>query len=183
MRVVGGSAKGRPLESPSARGVRPTSALVRGAVFNILGPDRVEGKRVLDLFAGTGALGIEALSRGAVWADFVDRSARQCAVIRRNLRALGFDDRAGVHCVDVLKALETLKGGYDLVLMDPPYRMPSLDPVLRALGTGRLLNPGAVVVVGHSKRQQVAERYGVLVRYRSRRYGDSQVDFFAPGEA
>lgn len=182
MRVIGGIAKGRCLESPSVRTARPTSELVRGAIFNILG-ERVVGVKALDIYAGTGALGIEALSRGASWADFVDNDPKQCVVIKRNLESTGFTTMATVHCTDVIKAMDALEGRYDLVLMDPPYKLHTLDPVLEKLAISKLLAEKAVVVVGHSKRQVVKPAYGDMSVAVTRRYGDSQVDFFVKGGA
>ena len=137
---------------------------------------------MLDLFAGTGSLGIEALSRGVPEADFVESNRRQCLRIRENLHDLGLSQGAKVHCREAAQALPELEGPYHLVLMDPPYRMTDLSPVLNPLGELSLeaspLELGAMVVVGHSKRVQLADRYGTLSRTDARRYGDSMVDFF-----
>ncbi len=178
MRVLSGFAGGRPLKGPAIPGARPTSELVRGAIFNVLGP--LEGRivRVLDLFAGTGSLGIEALSRGVGQADFVESNRRQCQRIRENLQGLGLSQGASVHCKEAAQAVRDLPGSYQLVLMDPPYKMTDLSPVLGPLGNSASLEQGAMVVVGHSKRVQLAEGYGSLVRTGDRRYGDSMVDFF-----
>ena len=139
--------------------------------------------KVLDLFAGTGSLGIEALSRGVPQADFVESNRRQCQRIRENLQDLGLSQDATVHCREAAQALRELAGPYQLVLMDPPYRMTDLSPVLTPLGeapslTEGPLETGAIVVVGHSKRVQLADTYGSLSRTDGRRYGDSMVDFF-----
>ena len=166
---------------PAERSARPTSALVKGAIFNILRPEQVKGVRALDMYAGSGSLGIEALSRGCSWADFVEQAASECAIIRRNLKETGFAHQAKVYCMSVERALETLQGPYGLVLMDPPYKLPTLDPVLEHLAASRLLESDAVVVVGHSKRQELKPNYGDMVAVRSRRYGDSQIHFFAKG--
>ncbi len=179
MRVIGGAAKGRRLQGSANPQARPTSELVRGAIFNILGD--VEGVLILDLFAGTGALGIEALSRGAKWADFVEHNLRQCDVIRANLVATKFVDMAQVHTMSVQSAFKTLRGPYDLVLMDPPYNLESLYPVLEGLGQAPLLGESALVVVGHSKRQPVEKSYGPLIHDSSHRYGDSLVELFRRG--
>ena len=137
---------------------------------------------MLDLFAGTGSLGIEALSRGVPHADFVESSRRQCLRIRENLHDLGLSQGAIVHCKEAIQAMRDLEGPYQLVLMDPPYRMTDLSPVLVPLGDtspeASPLEGGALVVVGHSKRVQLADNYGALSRTNGRRYGDSMVDFF-----
>ena len=179
MRVVGGIAKGRKLGSPAVPGARPTSELVRGAIFNILGTRLVEGARIADLFAGTGSLGIEGLSRGAVWADFVEHNPLQCAVLRSNLKSTGLSDGGRVYCMRAERALQALTGPYRVVLMDPPYRLETLDPILETLARMSLIEGEGVVVVGHSKRLGLNDRYGTLSKVLSRRYGDSTVDFFS----
>src|SRR5688572_24535053 len=129
MRVIAGSARGRTLKGPPARrrgdrsgGARPSSDMVRGAVFSALEAMGADYTRVLDLYAGTGALGIEALSRGADWCDFVERDRVMAEVIRENLRLTGFDDRAKVYPVAAGRVQEGLvEGPYTLVLADPPY--------------------------------------------------------------
>ena len=163
-------------------GVRPTSELVRSGIFNALGPLDSFAVRALDLYAGTGSLGIEALSRGAVWADFVERHPRQCAVLRQNVASTGFAERAGVHCMSAAKAVSILEGPYQLVLMDPPYRLTSIDEVVEGLVGSTLLESGARVVVGHSKRVALRGAYRDLTRTRSYPYGDSAVDFFEKGD-
>jgi pantetheine-phosphate adenylyltransferase len=151
---------------------------VRGAIFNVLGPLDSFPVRALDLYAGTGSLGIEALSRGAVWADLVERHPRQCAVLRENVASTGFAEQAGVHCMSATRALGTLEGPYQLVLMDPPYKLTSLDDVVEGLARSTLLESGTRVVVGHSKRLTLQGTYLDLTRTGSYRYGDSAVDFF-----
>lgn len=181
MRVLSGYAGGRPLKGPAIPGARPTSELVRGAIFNVLGPLDGRIAKVLDLFAGTGSLGIEALSRGVPHADFVESNRRQCLRIRENLHDLGLSQGATVHCREAAQAVRELEGPYQLVLMDPPYRMTDLSSVLGPLGENPGASPlaaGAMVVVGHSKRVQLADSYGTLSRTNDRRYGDSMVDFF-----
>ena len=181
MRVVGGAARGRRMRGAVISGVRPTSELVRGAIFNVLAPLDLTPIRVLDLYAGSGSLGIEALSRGAAWADFVERHPRQCAVIRENLESIGFADRGQVHCMKVEAAYTTLRGPYMLVLMDPPYKLASLDGVLEALAGSDLLGDGATLVVGHSSKAGLKDGYRDLRMTGSYRYGDSAVDFFEKG--
>ena len=176
--MVGGVAKGRRLRGATVSGARPTSELVRGAIFNVLGPLDGASVRVLDLFAGSGSLGIEALSRGAGWADFVEHHPRQCAAINENLATTGFAERARVYFMEVGKALSVLRGGYHLVLMDPPYRLTSLGGILESMTQSALLEEGATVVVGHSKRLVLESHYNNLALVDHYRYGDSTVDFF-----
>ena len=175
--MVSGRAGGLRLKGPAIPGARPTTELVRGAIFNSLGSLEGTGAHVLDLFAGSGSLGIEALSRGAESADFVERNPRQCDHIRENLSHTGLADRATVYCMDADVALKTLEGPYHLVLMDPPYKLESVGEILSSLDSSDLLEPGARVVVGHSKRLVWGDRYVRLVRVSSRRHGDSVVEF------
>ncbi len=182
MRVAGGQARGRRLKGAVVPGVRPTSERARAAIFNILPPRVCHGTRVLDLFAGTGSLGIEALSRGAAWGDLVERNRRQCRVIGENLAAAGFSDMARVHCADVYRMLGALNGGYQLVLLDPPYQMTGLDQLLEVIAeaTGLVADAG-MVVVGHSRLAALRAEYGELRLYSHRRYGDNVVEFYQRG--
>ena len=181
MRVAGGDARGIRLRGATISGARPTSELVRGAIFNVLGPLDLSPVRVLDLYAGSGSLGVEALSRGASSAGFVERHPRQCAAIRENLATTGFSERGRVYHMDVEKALTVLEGRYDLVLMDPPYKLPSLDHMLDKLAESQLLEEGATLVVGHSKRLALRSGYRNLHPAGRYQYGDSIVDFFEKG--
>ncbi|MBT98200.1 MAG: 16S rRNA (guanine(966)-N(2))-methyltransferase RsmD [Dehalococcoidia bacterium] len=179
MRVAGGDEKGRRLKGALTSNTRATTERVRAAIFNILDPDLYQGGRVLDLFSGTGSLGIEALSHGAGWADFVEWDRRQSAVITSNLETTGFTSRAKVHRLDVFQALQTLLGNYDLVLMDPPYKMGNLDDLMEKVAAQPgLIVDGGVVIAGHSKRENLREVYGALRLTSHRQYGDNVVDFF-----
>ena len=178
MRVVGGSARGVPLRTPKGPGVRPTMDRVRSALFNILAPLGLEDAAVADLFAGTGSLGIEALSRGAAHADFVEADAQQCADIRASLQATKLIDRAKVLHSTVEKALEQMDSKYDFVLMDPPYRDPFPAHVLLRLQERSLLEDDAVVVVGHASRNSPPNKVDNLVLWQDRRYGDSSLAMF-----
>ena len=187
MRVSGGDARGIRLKGPSVSGVRPTTERVRAAIFNILESGQVADRRVLDLFAGTGSLGIEALSRGAARADFVERNRRQSRDLQDNLAHAGFADAGRVHCADALRWLagypETEAAAYGLTLLDPPYRMGDPTPTLWALCNSGLLAPDATVVVGHSSRLALPERVGGLRQYDRRRYGDNAIAFYRYGPA
>ena len=143
-----------------------------------MGAQILDHARVADLYAGVGSLGIESLSRGAAFADFVERDSRQCAVIRRNLKKAGLEANARIHRMEALKAIATLQGPYGVILMDPPYRLESLDEVLEAINQAEIIENEGMLVVGHSKRLTLKERYGGLSLLRSRRHGDSVVDFF-----
>ncbi len=181
MKVAGGTAKGMPLRSPKVPGVRPTTDRVRNALFNILAPLGLEGAVVADFYAGTGSLGIEALSRGAAHADFVETHARQCADIQANLAAVRFQDRGKVWHMTAEQALKALDRSYHLVLMDPPYQQPFPAELLEALAESPLLEPDAVVVVGHPSRRPAPARCGGLVQWQDRPYGDSSLAFYRHG--
>ena len=179
MRVVSGTAKGKRLRGAVSRGTRATTERVRAAIFNILYGELYQRGRVLDLFAGSGSLGIEALSRGAAWADFVERDHRQCQVIQSNLETTGFSSSARVHCSDVDQSLRTLRGAYQLILLDPPYVLQDLDTLLDRIGEEEeLVDRGGMVVVGHSRFLNLRSQYGHLRLNSHRRYGDNLVAFF-----
>lgn len=179
MKVISGTAKGLRLKAP--RSARPTTSLVRAAVFSMLGS--VEGCRVLDLFAGSGALGIEALSRGARWVDFVDQDRGSCAAIRHNLRAVGLAERAAVRCASADRGLRSLETDYDVVFIDPPYAAPGLEGLLAQVAASPRLGLGVVVVVFHSSRVALAPHYDGLGIVRERRHGDTTVSIYRKGEA
>lgn len=169
MRIVAGAYKGRRLHSPRGSSTRPTADRVREALFSILG--NVEGARVLDLYAGTGALGLEALSRGAACAVFVERDARAAAVIERNLEAVGTTD-ATLRRQDVLGFLAGERGTYDLVFADPPY---DLAPRLGTQLSERLpavLSEGARIVTESDKRKPLELTLPLLTE---RLYGDTRI--------
>jgi len=178
MRVEGGSARGIELKAPPGRRVRPTTSLVRQAIFSMIGSSGIPCNVVLDLFAGSGALGIEALSRGASWAEFVDSSRECCTVIRQNLERTGFTALAAVHCITSARALETLQRQYDVILMDPPYDDASANSIVANIAAGNLISPDGLVVVSHGNRHPLAESHGTLVCFKSRRYGDSFVSLY-----
>lgn len=178
MRVTGGAARGRPLHSPKAPGVRPTTDRVRSALFSILAPHGLEDSVAADLYAGTGALGIEALSRGAEHVDFVEMDRRQVGVINANLRDTGTAGRATVIAAPVEQAVERLDRRYDFLLMDPPYTKPFPAPVLERIGERGLLSEGGLLVCGHASRVPAPERCGRLVRVQDRRYGDASLAFY-----
>jgi 16S rRNA (guanine966-N2)-methyltransferase len=177
MRVVGGSAKGHRLLAPRGSETRPTSDKVRESIFNIVRDSFVDGT-VLDLFAGTGALGIEALSRGAEHAIFVERRSAACDVIRRNLAHTKFDTRAVTICKPVERALPELDSTCSLVLLDPPYAYPGIHDIMTMVGGARVIEDDSIVVLEHSPRFAVAERYGRIALLRQRVYGDTAVSIF-----
>ena len=149
MRVIAGSAKGRRLKGPTDRAgrTRPTSDLVRGAVFSALASMETDMTRVLDVYAGSGALGIEALSRGAESCDFVERDAGACAVIKENLLVTGFASLANVFCMPVARAIQRLEGPYTLVLADPPYDDAEAPVLMELLASSALVEALARAMV------------------------------------
>ncbi len=179
MRVIAGEARGRPLRAPDIDTLRPTSDKVRGAIFDMTGQFFAATDRVLDLFAGTGALGIEALSRGAGWCDFVERNRRCAATIQDNLAATGLADRGRVHLRTVIAALDELEGPYTLVLLDPPYVMGVDGELLQALVDRGLVTPDTVVVAEHAWRIPSEAAYGDWVRVKHRRHGDTCISVYA----
>ncbi len=179
MRIIAGSLKGRRLAPVKGR-IRPTAAKVREAVFSILGEAVLEA-RVLDLFAGPGALGIAALSRGAKAAVFVEDHPEALKVLRRNLNDLGLTAQTMVLPMPVLTALKKLavRGErFTLAFLDPPYGGGLAAGVLEALAAAELMLPQTWVVAEHSRRESLPERCGDLWRRELRRYGDTQVAFY-----
>jgi 16S rRNA (guanine966-N2)-methyltransferase len=178
MRVIAGIAKGHRLRAPKGMETRPTSDKVREAVFGILA-GRFEDEPVLDLFAGTGALGIEALSRGASCAVFIERRSPACEVIRANLRHTKLEHLARVLCLPVERGLQMLDQPFGLVILDPPYEFKDLHGIMTLVGGARVIGSGTTVVFEHTPRFVVAEHYGRLTLQRQRVYGDTAVSMFA----
>lgn len=180
MKVIGGAARGRKLKVPKGMAVRPTAARVKESLFNIL-PHDFSGLRLLDLFAGSGNVSIEALSRGAREAVLVDESARSAAVIRENLAQLGLSVRAQVWVLPAARALRKLAAAgekFDLIFLDPPYERGLVRTTLEAIDKADLLDARGKVVVEHSTREAVARDYGALLLNDQRRYGDTLLSFF-----
>jgi 16S rRNA (guanine966-N2)-methyltransferase len=180
MRVTAGAERGRKLRAPRGATTRPTGSKVREAIFNILGP--LSEDAALDLFAGTGALGIEALSRGASQAIFVERDPRALAALHRNLREFDLSKRARVMDSSVTVALQRLCEDGTLrfrwVFVDPPYASGEVAQVLALLSGGQLLADGAVVIVEHDRHNVPPERVGALEMVDRRFYGDTGLSFY-----
>jgi 16S rRNA (guanine966-N2)-methyltransferase len=179
VRIVGGSLGGRVLRAPSGAATRPTSEKVREALFSILGPPEPDAV-VLDLFAGSGGLGIESLSRGAARAVFVDKGRPAIDVLRRNLSELGIADRADVVMSDAVAFLTRRPARpYRWVFIDPPYATDLAVRCLQGLATEALCED-AVVVVEHDRRNSPADACGSLLRTDLRRYGDTCLSLYRP---
>lgn len=180
MRVIGGAAKGRRLSTLQTLALRPTPDRVREALFNILG-SCIEGAVVLDLFAGTGAIGLEALSRGAHAVVWVERHDAACRLIEKNLRLCALPQHASVRRTDVLQALPALKAAaqrFDLIFLDPPYQSSLIEDTLLQLGDGVLLTADGQVVAEHFFKRTLREYYGQLRRVRVARFGDVALSFY-----
>lgn len=188
MRVIGGELKGRVIKTTKGMAVRPTSDKTREAVFDVL-QGEIEGKRVLDVFAGSGALGIEALSRGASFAAFADDSISAVAVIKENLERLGLFDRAHVFKLKApqkLKMLKTLKikGGkeiperYDLIFLDPPYNKGFLKPTIEELIRLDLLAQNIIIVAEHSAQEEPGETFDDIRLTKRKVYSATAVSFY-----
>lgn len=179
MRVIAGERRGFQLKGPAGRFTRPMADKIRGALFSMLASLGVEPVRVLDLYAGTGGIGIEALSRGAEWADFVEQNSAAATVVRANLAHTRYADVSRLYQEPVhafLGRAERHPGEpapYDLVIMDPPYADPELVPTLQRVGRSPLVESATVLVIGHSPRVDLPERAGHLIRLRERCHGDS----------
>jgi 16S rRNA (guanine966-N2)-methyltransferase len=170
--------KGRRLIGPSGRATRPTADRTKESIFNILS-GRIQNRRVLDLFAGSGALGIEALSRGAAFAVFIDQAKAAMDTLHRNIRALGLEGRCRTVRWDIRKNLNCLRSTqpFDLVFMDPPYATNAVAPVLRSLAACGALCPGGRIVIEHSERECIVLPTNTLVLADQRRFGKTLVSF------
>jgi 16S rRNA (guanine(966)-N(2))-methyltransferase RsmD len=180
VRIIGGERKGHRLVEWHAAGIRPLRDRVRAALFDILG-ELVRDAEFLDLFAGTGAVGLEALSRGARRATFVDSSGKAIRIIRANLKKLGYGKRAEVIRDDALEAIRKLwrRGRrFDLIFMGAPYSQGLTQEALKLLAHYNLLREGGVLVAEIHKSETLAPRYGDLMQIQDRDYGDSRLVFY-----
>lgn len=199
MRVIAGTARGRPLKSVESRAVRPTTDLVKGAIFSMLeaeafkrglaepgywaepeaGESGFPWKMVLDLYAGSGALGIECLSRGAGHVDFVEGDGRAREAIRENLRRTGLEARGQVHGLKAETAVSTFAGPYDLILLDPPYSDASSNSVFQQLCTSELVTASTFVVLEHPRERGAPAGCGSLLLLKSKHHGRTAISMYA----
>jgi 16S rRNA (guanine(966)-N(2))-methyltransferase RsmD len=185
MRVIAGTYRSRILKSLKGLALRPTSDRLRETLFNVLGP-AVVGARFVDVFAGTGAVGIEALSRGAAEVVFIENHSPAVALIRKNLESLGVRSGAAVFGADALRGLEMLaakrkadRAAFDFVFLDPPYAAAEeYERVLRVLGWASFLAPGSVVIAEHHKKFDLPVYTGSLTRFRILKQGDAALSFY-----
>lgn len=183
MRVIGGSSRGRKLHTPRGMSVRPTSDKVKEALFSILSGmlGTLDGHAVLDIFAGTGNLGIEALSRGAGKAVFIDSSRDSAALIAKNLSLTGFTDKSRILVKDFCPALGILESTGDvfqLIFIDPPYQKGLIEKCLGQLQKSVIIDEQTMVVAEFSSREDIADCHGCLQQIDKRLYGDTAVAFF-----
>ena len=179
MRVIAGTFKGRRLDSPDWRGLRPTSDRLRETLFNVLAP-RISGARFLDAYAGTGAVGIEALSRGAAHVTFVEEDRRAQQLIDGNLARCAVKDRYAIIRAGFAGVAPRLTGPFEILFLDPPYGAAELTSALEAAGP--LVAAGAVLIVEHARRDPAPEQAAGLARIRELVQGDSVLSFFGvPG--
>ena len=176
MRVISGVRKGRRLASLKKTGVRPTSDRVKESIFNVL-QTVVEGKRVLDLFAGAGTLGIEALSRGAESATFVDASRQSVTVLEKNLRDLDLESRSTILRLDGLKALSKLKQKFHLIFADPPYLKGHLQGVVDSVARSEALQKNGLLILEHHKKERFSFPRESLSVWKEKRFGDTVISF------
>lgn len=180
MRVIAGSAKKTKLKMPGGGKVRPTADRVKESLFNILGP-RVTGARVLDLFAGSGALGIEALSRGARHCVFVERDRRVAATLRENLERTKLVSKSSIITQDIGRALRILfkkNSGFDIIFVDPPYIEELELAALEKIHDLNLINSGGLVVVESYKKRFLPDQISSLEKERTEKYGDTVLNFY-----
>ena len=181
MRVISGKFKGRNLSSFDEDHLRPMTDRVKGSLFNIWGPF-IEGSRVLDLFSGTGSIGIEALSRGAQSVDMVENNKRSIQIIQKNLGLLGVKDEVVIHREEVIHFIDNYSdGAFDLIFIDPPFPSKICHKTLQALSTSTALSADSRVVIEHSKHEPLDDIIDSLSRVDTRDYGDKILSFYRKG--
>ncbi len=183
MRIIAGSLRSRTLEAPPGLATRPTSDRLRETLFNVIAP-RISGANFLDLYAGSGAVGIEALSRGAASVTFVERAPAALAVLRKNLATLQITTGFTIHAGSVTSFLRKARSEFDLIFLDPPYDAAmEYASTLNLIGSSQrsLLAPGALVVAEHRRKERLEETYNQLQRSRLLEQGDAALSFFATG--
>ena len=185
MRITGGLSKGRVLASLKGLNIRPTSDKVREAIFNLLGQD-MTGLRTLDLFAGTGSLGIEALSRGALEVLFIDHSQISAQLIKKNLMLCGYESVGYFLKRDLTKDLPWeypfMQASVDLIFMDPPYGKGFILPILSRLSKNNLLKSSSIIITESLKNDFLPDAEGMLYLCKTRLYGNTKIDIYHYGE-
>lgn len=179
MRVITGSAKGRKLEQLTGNDVRPTTERVKEAVFSVI-QFRIEGRAFLDLFAGSGQMGIEALSRGAARAVFTDSSKESIDIVKRNLKTTKLDECARVYRTDSIGFLNTCREKFDIVFIDPPYGTGLLQQAMS--GVERVMNKSGIVICESPSDEELPESFGEFVRLREYRHGRIKITTYCHGD-
>lgn len=181
MRIIGGIAKGKRIQIPKGSAVRPTSDNIKEALFNIICP--IEGKTFVDLFAGSGSIGLEAISRGALRVVFVEKSLRLKETIKKNIYACGFEDKNyEIITNDVQAAIKLIsqkKIKVDVLFADPPYEEGWIDSAIQYLGKGCMLSGGGLVILQHSYREILNKKLDHFQLSDQRRYGDTMLSFLS----
>ncbi len=181
MRVISGVCKGRPLKAVQGMTTRPTTDKVKESLFNIIGP-YFDGGKVLDLFSGSGSLGLEALSRGMEKGVFVEKDPKALQVIKTNIQACRMEEESEVLRSDALRSIKALGGRgmrFDLIMMDPPYKIANTIPsILNAIEENQLLLEGGLIICEHGEELELPEQIGSFEKYRFEKYGITAISFF-----
>ena len=178
MRVTGGQVKGAELKILPGRSIRPTTNVARQAIFSILENSAKGWERALDLYAGSGALGIEALSRKTEWVDFVDNRKRCCDIIKHNLEKMGVLHKAHVYCCSVKRAITFLSDSYDIIFLDPPYSDSSMNDLLARLSKSKQVGENSTIVICHANRFPLSTDYDGLHLVKERHYGETFISTY-----
>jgi len=178
MRITGGSAKGQILKTIPGMVVRPTTDKVREAIFSMLQTMLNNWERGLDLFAGSGALGIEALSRGMEFVDFVDQNGKCCNMIRENLKKTGLMEKSHIYCCPANRAMCFLDIPYDIIFMDPPYADNTLGDLIAELAGSKLVTDKTIILASHASRLPMEKKYNNLSLIKERKYGDTCISIY-----
>ena len=177
MRIIAGEFGSRKLYTLEGKNTRPTLDKVKEAVFSSIGT-YFEGGRVLDLYAGSGAIGLEALSRGMKEAVFVDQARDAVGIIKKNITALNLEDCTTVYSLTAKKALDVIEGKFDLVYLDPPYAKQENEEIISLLETRGLLNPNAIIIVESLKEETFSNNIGNINKYKEAVYGISRITYY-----
>jgi len=176
IKVLGGEKKGQSIFSIVGNDLRPTSGKVKEALFNILG-DKIRNAHFLDLFAGSGSVGIEALSRGANHSTFVEKDKKHFQLLKNNIERVNYQDRSTLYCVDAVK-LRPINPLYDIVFIDPPYASGILEKILPGLGGSVMIRKSGLLIVEHFKKKALEPVYGFLLLKRHYSYGDTLLSLY-----
>ena len=178
VRITGGELKGRMIRFQASKALRPTTSMVRGAIFTILGSNLLEGAQVLDLFSGTGAMGIEAISRGAGHVDFIELDSRRCKEIKTILHDFKIDQKAKVTYGNAIDKIDNLDSNYDVLFADPPYGYKEWDRLLAKIEKFQIMKVGSLAIFETSKHENHNFGNSNLIMKTQRKYGDSIISMY-----